>query len=244
MKGILPLAGTAKWREISAVLFDLDGVLVDSQRVELEALRIFACEMGASALPEALVSGLAGLRMQKAIDVVADTGGFRPPADSVRWVREIAERLLAGRLRPVRGVRQMLKTIRQPKYVVSNSPLAMVCDRLMASGLADFFEAYFSAYEIGFWKPDSRLYLHALSSLELPADRAVAVEDSLAGVRSAAGAGLLVYWYGGDPLAVTRPLGRVECFSEMSELPARLEARTASSVVLAAKAVGRPPGRS
>jgi HAD superfamily hydrolase (TIGR01509 family) len=220
------------------VLFDLDGVLVDTQDAEIMALCRFAESVDAD-IPDDFAALLAGRRMQQSIDIIAGRSRTTVPPDALAIVRRLAEEELVGKLRPVPGVLQVLTGIVADKYVVSNSPLEMIIDRLSRCGLsAHFAGPHFSAYEWRTWKPEPDLYRAALQTLAVDSGRAVAVEDSEVGVRAALGAGLRTCWYQpgqataeawssaprifGDMADLTRIL------AELDELPVSAASRPAS----------------
>lgn len=212
-------------RQVAAVLFDLDGVLVDTQDVEIEALLLLAGELSPR-LPEDqdLRQLLAGRKMQEAVDMIASFCDRAPPKDAVAQVRQTAERLLAGRLRLIPGVVTALRQIRLPKHVVSNSPLDLIQKRLADARIAGHFTSpHFSAYEYHVWKPDPALYRHALEHLDIPPEAAIAIEDSAVGVEAAQAAGLWVYWYS-SKASPDVDVPRVLRLEAMSALPRLIRA--------------------
>ncbi|MBG7702870.1 HAD family phosphatase [Streptomyces sp. MC1] len=208
------------------VLFDLDGVLVDSQDAEVLALLEFAGTVHARVPAEGFAERVAGRRMSESVAIIGRYTDAPLPDDAVERVREIAERHLANRLRATPGMAAALREITAPAYVVSNSPLGMIEDRLRRTGLAGFFTGpHFSAYELGTWKPDPGLYRQAVRALGLDPETVVAVEDSEVGVRSAHDAGLRVHWYRPGRPEESRYSGRVRVFGDMRALPELLAAR-------------------
>ena len=206
-----------------AVLFDLDGTLVDSQDAETLALQRFAAQFGVEVLAGEVDDLVAGRRMQEAIDLLCAYIKVDPPQDALPRVRTLAEKLLDGRLRCIPGVDAALGQIDHPKYVVSNSPVDMIDDRLARTRLLHHFPgAHFSAYEYQTWKPAPDLYLSAIHDLGLDQDSAIAVEDSRVGVQAAVAAGLRVYWYQPTFVGTNCWVGSVRLFGQMSALPAML----------------------
>ncbi|MFL4910467.1 HAD family hydrolase [Streptomyces sp. MMS24-I2-30] len=202
------------------VLFDLDGVLVDSQDAEVRALLDFAESVHARVPAVGFAELVAGRRMSESVGIIGQYTDTPLPDDAVAQVREIAERYLGTRLRATPGMAKALREITAPRYVVSNSPLSMIEDRLRRTGLAGFFNgSHFSAYELGTWKPDPGLYRQAVELLAVDPETVVAVEDSEVGVRSAHDAGLRVYWYRPDHHEETRCSQRVRVFGDMNALP-------------------------
>ncbi|MFI5510993.1 HAD family hydrolase [Mycobacterium sp. NPDC051804] len=207
----------------AAVLFDLDGTLVDSQGAETLAMQCFTRQLGGTILATDIADLVAGRRMQEAIDMLCARIGVDPPADALLRVRQLAEYFLERRLRCIPGVGAALRQIDHPKFVVSNSPVDMINDRLSRTKLLHHFPAaHFSAYEYQTWKPAPDLYLAAIHDLGLDPDAAIAVEDSRVGVQAAVEAGLRVYWYQPSFHGANCWVGRVRMFGQMSALPAML----------------------
>ena len=207
-----------------AVLFDLDGTLVNSQDAEMIALQCFTRQVGGTIFAADIAELVAGRRMQEAIDMLCAHIGVDPPADALPRVRQLAEYFLERRLRCVPGVAAALSRIDHPKFVVSNSPVDMIDDRLSRTQLLHHFPgAHFSAYEYQTWKPAPDLYLAAIRDLGLDADSTIAVEDSRVGVQAAVEAGLRVYWYQPSFYGSNCWVGRVRLFGQMSALPAMLK---------------------
>jgi HAD superfamily hydrolase (TIGR01509 family) len=207
-----------------AVLFDLDGTLVDSQDAETWALQRLAEQLGGRVSTEKVADLAAGRQMQEAIDMLCAHIEVTPPVNALPRTRRIAEELLDGRLRCVPGVDDALTRIDYRKYVVSNSPVDMIRDRLSHTNLLKHFPGqHFSAYEYQTWKPEPDLYLAAMRDLGIDPGGAIAVEDSRVGVEAAVAAGLRVYWYQPNSDAEGCWVGAVRVFGHMSLLPAMLE---------------------
>jgi len=94
----------------------------------------------------------------------------------------------------------------------------------LTSLLGHFEGRIFSAYEVGSWKPDPGLFLHAAQTLGAHPSRCIVVEDSLSGIYAAKAAGMRVLGFtGGDP-EIEQELAAVcdDLFHRMSDLPALL----------------------
>ena len=207
-----------------AVFFDLDGVLVDTQAAELQALEQLVRQQGGGALLESVADAVNGIRMQDAINLVCDAAQIVPPADALAQVRRLTERLLAGRTIRIEGIAEALSRIGHPKYVVSNSPLELIERRLAQARIERHFPGpHFSAYELNSWKPAPDLYRAALSTVAVPARNVIAIEDSKAGVESARLAGLRVYWYQPRKSGETHLAASVTTFVRIAELPEMLD---------------------
>lgn len=201
-------------------LFDLDGTLVDTQNAETLALLHFARTVHSRISSDDLTPLVAGRRIQDSIDIIRSYGSDAMPPDAVMTIRELTEEYLTGRLRTMPGVARALIDITGEKYVVSNSPLDIIVDRLAQTKLLSHFTGpHFSAYELRSWKPEPGIYLGALERLQVDPLCAVAVEDSEVGVQAAREAGIRVCWYRpGEPTAASWS-SMVRVFGDMAALP-------------------------
>ena len=185
---------------IEAVVFDLDGVLVDSEPVWEEVRRALVSEHGGHWADDAQ-QRLMGMNTQEwARYLSQDLGVGLPPGEVARLVIErMAERyqqhlpLMPG---AVDAVRRMAE--RWPLELASSSPAALIGTVLEAAGLTPLFRATVSTEQVAHGKPAPDVYLAVASRLEVIPGRAAAVEDSSNGLRSAAAAGTHV-------IAVPRP---------------------------------------
>jgi HAD superfamily hydrolase (TIGR01509 family) len=177
-----------------AVIFDLDGVLVDSEPVWEEVRRAFVAERHGRWLPDSQQRLMGMSTPEWAAYLSADLGvGLPGPevADAVvnrmarRYARELP--LMPGAVRAVRRVAAVW-----PVGLASSSPPALIDLVLDAAGLASVFRATVSTEEVGRGKPAPDVYREAARRLAVAAAACVAVEDSSNGLRAAAAAGAKV----------------------------------------------------
>ena len=180
--------------EPRAVVFDLDGVLIDSEQVWDEVRRAVTAERGGRWAEEA-TTALQGMSTPEWAAYLVDRLGVAGPPDELAAVvvGRMAERyrervpLLPGAVAAVRALSE-----HWPLAVASSSPPELIRAVLAAAGIADRFRALVSSEEVPRGKPAPDVYLAAAGRLGIPADRAVAIEDSANGLRSAAAAGMTV----------------------------------------------------
>jgi HAD superfamily hydrolase (TIGR01509 family) len=179
---------------IEAVVFDLDGVLVDSEHVWDEVREELARERGGR-WHERAQADMMGMSSTEWSRYMHDVVGLTEPPSEINdeVVRRMQERyavelpLIDG---AAHAVRRMAESYRLGLASSSNRPLI---DAVLAdSGLGDLFQATVSSEEVARGKPAPDVYLEALRRLEVPATRAAAVEDSANGIRSAHAAGMRV----------------------------------------------------
>ncbi|MFF2626645.1 HAD family hydrolase [Kitasatospora griseola] len=204
------------------VIFDLDGVLVDTQAAENAGIAYVGELMGLTLDEERQHELFSGKKMQECIDLMADLARTSPPADAVPLARAKCEELIGDRIDPIDGVAQALEALADRGFamcVASNSPRDIIERRLTkARVLRHFGTRIYSAYEVAAWKPDPALFRWAAAECGVPADDCVVIEDSRVGVDAALGAGMRVLQYTADP-AGTPHRDDVRPFFSMRDLP-------------------------
>jgi HAD superfamily hydrolase (TIGR01509 family) len=182
-------------RPIEAVVFDMDGVLVDSEQIWRAVERKVFSRVGIEVTDEDLMATM-GVRVA---DVVEGWHGRQP------WDRpsrqEVAEAIVDGVARAIeRNGALNEEAVRAVDHVAglglrlgiaSSSPMPLIRAVLSLGGLSDRFEAVVSAEDEQHGKPDPAVYLSAARALAVAPERCLAVEDSITGVRSAKGAGMV-----------------------------------------------------
>jgi HAD superfamily hydrolase (TIGR01509 family) len=179
------------------VVFDCDGVLVQTEPGETRAILTVARRYGFAAT---LDEGLALFRGRKLAEVATQIEHFLggPLPDSfVPEVRDECARTVDRSSPPSPGVAAALSAMTLPSCVASSSPMPVIRARLGAAGLLRRFDSrVFSAYDVGSWKPDPGLFLHAAAACGEDPAQCVVVEDSLVGVQAALAAGMRAVFYG------------------------------------------------
>jgi HAD superfamily hydrolase (TIGR01509 family) len=204
------------------VIFDNDGVVVDSELLANAVLAELLTELGHpttvdDSLRDYLGGTIAGVREA----VLADAGRALPP-DFEASYHERLFAAYAGRLRPVEGVRAVLDSLETPYCLASSGTLERIVLSLTVTEMHGYFAGrVFSAEQVARGKPAPDLFLHAASSMSVPPARCVVIEDSANGVQAARAAGMKVLGY-----SALTPVGRLggadATFSAMHELPALL----------------------
>jgi beta-phosphoglucomutase family hydrolase len=178
-----------------AVIFDMDGVLVDSGAHHREAWSRLLAELGV-APPAGFWRRTIGRPSVEAVPLVLD----KPvaPAEARRLAnRKHAhyETLAAGGLPAVPGVIAFVDTLRAkavPLAVATSARRSDTVELLKPLGLYDRFDAIVAAEDVTRGKPDPEVYLRAADRLGAPPHGCLVFEDALVGVRAARGAGMRV----------------------------------------------------
>ncbi|GIJ76062.1 haloacid dehalogenase [Micromonospora phaseoli] len=179
---------------MDAVVFDLDGVIVDSEPVWEEVRRGYVAEHGGS-WQEDTQRRLMGMSTGEWARYLSGELGVRRTAEQVaaEVVEEMAQRY-AARVPLIDGADEVVRRLaaRWPLGLASSSPTRLIAAALAATGLADAFRTTLSTEETERGKPAPDVYLTVARRLDVDPARCAAVEDSSNGVRSAAAAGMAV----------------------------------------------------
>ncbi|WP_214325257.1 HAD family hydrolase [Nonomuraea sediminis] len=178
---------------MEACVFDLDGVLVDSEPVWESVRRAYVADHGGTWQPDTQ-SRLMGMSTSEWASYLHSLGVRQSPPEIARGVvDEMAARYAAGvPLLPgaVEAVKRMAAAV--PVGLASSSPRRLIDVVLSVTGLGEYFAATVSTEEVARGKPAPDGYLEAASHLGVAPDRCLAVEDSSNGLRSAHAAGMRV----------------------------------------------------
>jgi len=209
-----------------AVIFDCDGVLVDSEPLSNRVLSDVLTEHGVAMSPEECRETFVGLNPRGVAAKLLATRGvdLTTPLTTLAVPRFMADLRRAG-LPPIPGVTQLLGTLRAlgtAIAVASNSPLEELYLKLELAGLIGDFDPHIhSGDALGRSKPDPGVYLHAAKMLNVVPAACTVVEDTPTGITSGVRAGMRVFGFAGTHPAsadALRRAGAAEVFLSMAEL--------------------------
>ena len=179
-------------QDIKAVLFDMDGVLVDSEPVILEAAMRGLAEYGVTAQPEDFVPFI-GAGEDRFIGGVAQKYGKPYQLEMKKRVYDIYDTIVDDKIKVYKDVTKTLQTLRDKGYklaLTSSADRRKVLSNLKAAKIPTaLFDLLLSADEVTNKKPDPEVYLLAAKELGLPNAQCVVVEDAVNGVKAGQGAG-------------------------------------------------------
>lgn len=203
------------------IIFDCDGVLVDS---ELLAARVFSeslARQDISMSAEECHRQFRGHSLAYCIDWLEERHGGKLAPEFVPGLEQATNAAFSRQLQPVPGVRaalDLLDSIHVPYCVASNGSHAKIKNSLEVTGLLPLFaDRRFSAQDVERGKPAPDLYLYAAEAMGVPRAFTTVVEDSLAGLEAALGAGMRPLMY--MPEGVVEVDARATVFTKMEELP-------------------------
>jgi HAD superfamily hydrolase (TIGR01509 family) len=176
------------------VIFDCDGVLIDSELLSVEADIACLAEDGIALTATEILDRYVGVSMAGMIaDIEARYGRVLPTDFAVRHRRRLAA-LFAERLRPVKGIEAVVDSVDGDKCVASSSALDRLDLSLSLVGLRERFAPHiFSATQVARGKPAPDLFLFAAARMGAIPARCVVIEDSPAGVAAAIAAGMVAF---------------------------------------------------
>ncbi|HET8997113.1 MAG TPA: HAD-IA family hydrolase [Acetobacteraceae bacterium] len=213
------------------VIFDCDGVLVDS---EVLACRIDAAclaEFGIPVTAEQVMDRYVGVSLAGMLADLEARFGRRLPAELADTLRRRTLAAFDAELTAIAGVDAVLASLALPRCVASSSEPARIRHSLTLTGLLQHFEPHvFSATQVANGKPAPDLFLFAAAAMGAGPESCRVIEDSLAGVQAARAAGMTVLGFTGGGhcrpghAERLRAAGADAVFADMRELPALLAA--------------------
>jgi len=211
----------AKPAGIALVIFDCDGVLVDSETLGNRVLVEMIADLGLYIDVEEAVSMFRGCKMAECIREVERRLGRPVPNTFVTDLRSRTADAFRRELRAVEGIGDVIDALEVPICVASSGPAEKIRLSLELTGLLPWFEGrIFSSYDLGVWKPDPGLFLHAARTMGVAPAASAVVEDSVPGVQAGIAAGMSVFGFAADreDIVALRDAGAI-VFRSMRDLP-------------------------
>ena len=209
------------------VIFDCDGVLVDSEPIANRVLAAMLNEQGLEISHGETMRCFVGRSMPNCIEIIERRLGRSVPADFVESYNDRSFEAFERELQPVAGIEEALQRISIPHCVASSASHEKMRTTLGVTRLLPRFEGrMFSATEVGRGKPDPALFLHAARTMGVPAAASAVVEDTVVGVQAARAAGMTAYAYAAaadEELRASLASEGARLFEAMARLPELLD---------------------
>jgi HAD superfamily hydrolase (TIGR01509 family) len=207
---------------VELVIFDCDGVLVDSEAISSWVLLTHLRDAGLTISAEEVEARFLGPRLK---DIVAIVEAAVRKELGEAWIRDFEERraeVFEAELLSMQGAHDSLSCLIENGVAVcvaSQGRLEATRQKLELVDLAKFFSpnALFSADEVTHGKPHPDVFLHAAEVMGAEPDRCLVIEDSDLGITAALQAGMRVFEYPGDASAERR--AGVRPLPSLSEIP-------------------------
>lgn len=213
------------------VIFDCDGVIVDTETTALAVLHQMMVEKKVPMEgPEVFIEKYRGKKIASIVEAVSAYHHVDFPKNFIEKFREKSLKALEHDIAAIDGIEDVLKALDVPFCIGSNSPLKLIEACLSMTGLLHYFQGkIFSAYELQRWKPDPFLFQFAANAMGISPEKCIVVEDSPCGVQAAQAAHMFTLGYvalgtGGkiDPRAQVLEKEGAVVISDMREVLAYL----------------------
>lgn len=206
------------------IIFDCDGVLVDSELLSCRCLSEVLADFGFELDVEQALELFLG-RSTAAIGEYYRGRGQILPDDFLSRLKSRVLETFAGALQPIAGVGAVLSDLKTLGCVASSSDLDRVALSLEVTGLAPHFETrIYTAQMVRHGKPAPDLFLHAAEKMGAAPARTLVIEDSVSGVQAGKAAGMTVWGFiggshyrGRDGRAILSAAGADRVFAQMSD---------------------------
>jgi HAD superfamily hydrolase (TIGR01509 family) len=202
------------------IIFDCDGVLVDSETIAIKIDQEFLFEIGISMSTEEIIEKFVGKSDEHFQLEIERHVGSNPP---INWKSDLEDRYnkaFREELKPVAGIIEVLESVNVPICVASSGSQKKIRNSLELTSLSHYFgERIFSAEQVSKGKPDPELFLFAAAQMGADPTNTVVVEDSHAGVKAGVDAQMHVFGYTGSVTPESRlRLPGVTTFNQMDQL--------------------------
>ncbi|MEO6984795.1 MAG: HAD-IA family hydrolase [Paralcaligenes sp.] len=211
--------------KFDAVIFDCDGILVDSEPITLGVLRDMLSELGWELSPQQCHALFVGKAFQDEMALIQENTGKKLGPEWIDVFRARRNSALISGLEAVPGIHDALAAI--AGHWQANIACASGADRKKIELQLDkirirhfFGDRIFSGHEVARNKPFPDIYQAASAALGVSAQRCAVIEDSVTGIAAGVAAGAMVFAY--SPLGLDEPLynaGASKTFSSMALLP-------------------------
>jgi HAD superfamily hydrolase (TIGR01509 family) len=222
-------------RNFDLVIFDCDGVLVDSELISCRAHAQTLSRHGYAITEQQVLERFLGVSDREARLTIEAESGRALPDDFEAQVKAATLQFYAGDLRAIANVGETIAAIDLPKCVASSGTPEKIRHGLICADLYDVLAPHiFSATQVKRGKPAPDLFLFAAEQMRTSPARCIVIEDSVPGVTGALAAGMRVLGFHGgshcrpghaDKLCAA---GAVTIFDDMRHLPALIAAEAAA----------------
>ena len=216
--------------KFDAIIWDCDGVLIDSEVISVQSSVEFFNTFGANTTMEYYINELIGKRKDEQIAILEKDCGVPLSKlitkESLKKANEIKFNNFKKYLKSISGIEEVLESIKLPMAVASGSSTERLDLTLGLTKLKSFFNGnIFSADLVERGKPNPDVFLYAAKKLNIDPKRCLVIEDSVGGVQAAKNAGMTVYAFTGgshvneDLKTRVKKLNPDVIFGDMLKLP-------------------------
>lgn len=175
------------------VIFDCDGVLVDSEKLGNDVFAEMLAIYGHQISGDETKDRFRGFKFTKCLEVLEQETSIKLPESFETDFRLRMSSVFRKQLQPVEGALRLVESMQVPFCVASSGPRSKIEENLRTTNLyPHFVDKIFSAYEVNSWKPDPGLFLAAANHFGVAPRDCIVVEDSFVGVSAGIAANMTV----------------------------------------------------
>jgi HAD superfamily hydrolase (TIGR01509 family) len=205
------------------VIFDCDGVLVNSEPITNQLYVQMLGEFGYQVNTEEYLREFSGATMLQRLAVTSQKLNWTPPSNFLNVFNQRLSAVTERELKPVPGIHSLVESLSVPICIASNGSRAEILLRLKIANLTDFFgSAIFSGLEVPHPKPAPDVFLAAAKAFNIPPARCIVIEDSIPGVMAGVRAGMKVYGHAAFTSSTSLQAAGAIPFANMMELKSML----------------------
>lgn len=184
--------------EPNLIIFDCDGVLVDSERLSNTVFCKILNNYGLKLTLDDMFETFVGNSMQRCIEIITDMLGHPPPDNFETTYRTQVADVFKTDLKAVDGVEDIITSLDKPYCIASSGPHEKMKISLGVTGLSKYFSNnIYSTSDVARAKPYPDVYLHAAEQMGFTSNECLVIEDSVLGVQAAKAADMRVIAYAG-----------------------------------------------
>ncbi len=215
---------------IEHIIFDCDGVLIDSEEISMRIDQALLAENNVMISEADMHLRFVGTTFQAMIDAIEAEKGFKLPVDLEQRKDHLMLEAYRRELKPIAGVAAALNAIALPKSIGTNGPRDRALFALQVAGISQHFDTRLTTFEdVEHGKPAPDVYLLAAKRAGFAPHQCLVIEDSLTGVIAAVAAGCPTVGFTGAHLHRKEhgnellALGAFRILNEMRDLPALVQ---------------------
>lgn len=204
---------------INLVIFDCDGVLIDSEPIANRILAECVSELGWPMNMQDSMQHFMGRSIHCIIDIIEARLEKSVPQDFINIFESRMFAAFHSELREIPGARQLIESLTIPFCVATSASHEKLNTSLNIVGLRDHFrEKTFSAHDVARGKPAPDLFLHAAQRMNVPPEQCLVIEDSIFGMQAGLAANMATFAYQADLQHAGRTPHGVTTFHSMEEI--------------------------
>ncbi|MBJ7537599.1 HAD family hydrolase [Marinomonas transparens] len=202
-----------------AIIFDCDGVIVDTENLANDIMKTMLAKQGLFLDEQTMHEKFSGYTSEHGIKAASQMLGKPLPTSFLEEYRTAFQTKIDEQLEPIDGVLSLLEKIKIPIAMATNANRQEMHFKLKKIGLDERFSTRFCVEDVAQGKPAPDLYLKAAAALKTKPQDCLVIEDSIAGIKAGVAAGMTVLAYSDtmDPAKQTAA-GAAVCFQSMEKL--------------------------